>query len=83
MRKYYPKQDQTLHINYTIIGDAVNVGQRLEQLGKTLNPQGSEAVILVSAATAAGLGSGFRSTPVGAHHVKGRTGEVAVFRLDA
>ena len=69
-------------INYTIIGDAVNVGQRLEQLGKTLNLQGSEAVILVSDATAAGLGPGFRSTPLGTHHIRGRTGDVAVFRLD-
>ena len=38
-------------INYTIIGDAVNVGQRLEQLGKTLFPADSETAILVSGAT--------------------------------
>ncbi len=68
-------------INYTIIGDTVNVGQRLEQLGKTLFAEGSEAAILISGATAAGLGPDFDPKPAGNHHVKGRTGEVEVFRL--
>ena len=68
-------------INYTIIGDAVNVGQRLEQLGRTLYPEGSEAAILVSGATIAELGSEFRPVPAGKHPVKGRSGEIEVFRL--
>ena len=69
-------------INYTIIGDAVNVGQRLEQLGKRLFPEGSETVILISGTTAAGLGPDFAPKPAGRHRVKGRTGEVEVFSLD-
>ena len=68
-------------INYTIIGDAVNVGQRLEQLGKTLCPEGSETAILISGATAAGLGPDFAPKPAGRHRVKGRAGEVDVFTL--
>ena len=68
-------------INYTIIGDAVNVGQRLEQLGKTLFPEGSETAILISGETAAGLGPDFAPEPAGRHRVKGRTGEVEVFTL--
>ena len=68
-------------INYTIIGDAVNVGQRLEQLGKTLFPEGIEAAILISGATAAGLGPHFAPKPAGRHRVKGRTGEIDVFSL--
>ncbi len=68
-------------INYTIIGDAVNVGQRLEQLGKTLYPEGSEAAILVSDATIAKLGPEFRPVAAGKHPVKGRSGEIEVFRL--
>lgn len=68
-------------INYTIIGDAVNVGQRLEQLGKTLYPEGSETAILVSGETAAGLGPDLAPKPAGRHRVKGRTGEVEVFTL--
>lgn len=69
-------------INYTIIGDAVNVGQRLEQLGKTVFPEGSETAILISGATAAGLGPDFAPKPAGRHRVKGRAGEVDVFTLD-
>ena len=68
-------------INYTIIGDTVNVGARLEQLGKTLFPEGSETAILISGATAAGLGPDFDPKPAGTHRVKGRAGEVEVFRL--
>jgi len=69
-------------INYTIIGDTVNIGQRLEDLGRTLCPAGSEAVILMSGATAAELGPEFFPVPVGRYPVKGRSGEVDVFRID-
>ena len=68
-------------INYTIIGDAVNVGQRLEQLGKSLFPEGSETAILVSGATAAALGPDLHPTSAGKHLVKGRAGEIDVFKL--
>ena len=70
-------------INYTIIGDAVNVGQRLEQLGKTLFPEGGETTVLISAATAAELGPDFHPTPSGTHPVKGRSGTIDIFRLGA
>ncbi|MYD76532.1 MAG: HAMP domain-containing protein [Gammaproteobacteria bacterium] len=70
-------------INYTIIGDAVNIGQRLEQLGRTLYSEDSEAAILVSGATVSKLGPDFCPVPVGRHPVKGRSGEVDVFRLDS
>ncbi len=70
-------------LNYTIIGDTVNVGQRLEQLGKTLCSVDGETVILVSGATVACLGTGFHPVPVGRYSVKGRIGEIDVFRLGA
>ena len=59
----------------------MNVGQRLEQLGKTLYPDGREAAILVSGATAAELGPDFHATPVGRYPVKGRAGDIDVFSL--
>ena len=65
--------------NYTIVGDAVNIGQRLEQLGKELSPD-AEVVILISDDTAAELGPGFRLESCGIHHVPGRREEIEVFR---
>jgi len=35
-------------LNYTIIGDTVNIGQRLEQFGKELHPDGTDVSILIS-----------------------------------
>jgi len=42
-------------VNYTVVGDTVNVAQRLEQTGKQLMAIGEEVVVLVSADTAAAL----------------------------
>lgn len=68
-------------INYTIIGDAVNIGQRLEQLGKELGVAERDVTVLISGDTAAALGDDWRPEPAGAHTLKGRRGEVDVFRL--
>ncbi|MGO4722971.1 MULTISPECIES: adenylate/guanylate cyclase domain-containing protein [unclassified Inquilinus] len=68
---------------YTIVGDTVNLGNRLEQLGKTAAP-GDEVTILVSGATVA-LSSADRSDlqALGAQAVSGRRAEIEVFRLAA
>lgn len=67
--------------NYTLIGDVVNIGQRLEQLGKEVLSADSEVSILISESTAAGLESDCHVVAVGCHHLKGRSGEVEVYRL--
>jgi class 3 adenylate cyclase len=68
-------------LNYTIIGDTVNIGQRLEQLAKTLCPPDTETAILISGDTAAGLGGDWTLEDCGRHVLKGRRGEVDVYRL--
>jgi class 3 adenylate cyclase len=68
-------------LNYTIIGDAVNIGQRLEQLGKEVYPAGTDVAILISGDTARDLGPDFKPIAAGRHKLKGRVGEVEVFRL--
>ncbi|MBX2869755.1 MAG: hypothetical protein KTR18_13840 [Acidiferrobacterales bacterium] len=69
-------------LNYTIIGDTVNVGQRLEQLGKEIYPPGTEVSILVSSETAEKVENLFNLVPAGRYKLKGRQGEMDVFKLD-
>ena len=69
-------------INYTIIGDAVNIGQRLEQLGKQFPSEAGGAVtILASAATVERLGPEFPRESLGDHRLRGRQEMIEVFRL--
>jgi class 3 adenylate cyclase len=67
-------------VNYTVIGDDVNVAQRLEQLGKEVSPD-DEVAILISAATVEDLDEGFTTEPAGDLAVKGRDAPVEVYRL--
>ncbi len=67
-------------LNYTVIGDTVNIAQRLEQLGKEVSPD-TEVAIVVGAATAADAGADFAFEPVGEMAVKGRAALVEVYRL--
>ncbi len=67
-------------LNYTVIGDTVNIAQRLEQLGKQVSPD-AEVAIVIGAATAADAGNGFAVEPVGDMSVKGRSAPVEVYQL--
>jgi adenylate cyclase len=66
-------------INYTIVGDAVNAAQRLESLGKTINPD-AEAIVLVSREIAE-KAPGFSFVERGAHLVKGKEQSLDVYQL--
>lgn len=68
-------------MNYTIVGDAVNTGSRLEQLGKILGRETDDTVVLVSDATAAALAGNFALADCGRHALRGRHGEIGVFSL--
>ncbi|MEQ1941186.1 adenylate/guanylate cyclase domain-containing protein [Mesorhizobium sp. VNQ89] len=65
-------------VNYTIIGDTVNVSQRLEGMGKELAPQ-EETAIAISAETASRLDERFEVTSAGLHRLRGRGEPVEVF----
>lgn len=69
-------------LNYTIIGDTVNVGQRLEQLGKEIYPSGTDVSILISADTAEVLSADFSPKPAGSHKLHGRVETIDVFKLE-
>ncbi len=68
-------------LNYTVIGDTVNVGQRLEQLGKQLLPPDAEVTILISGSTKNALDDTFRPLDHGVHTVKGHAEPIDVFQL--
>ena len=67
-------------INYTLVGDTVNVAQRLEQLGKRYG-QGEEVVIVASRAVLERAGMLDRCRPLGPQNLRGRPGALDVYAL--
>lgn len=67
-------------MNYTVVGDAVNMAQRLEVLGKALLPD-AEIAVLMSAETNRGLDGSVPTRSLGLHALRGREGKVEVFTL--
>ncbi len=68
-------------LNYTIIGDTVNIGQRLEQLAKEVYASNTEVSILISRNTASKLSDDFKVTSAGQFILKGYTKAIEIFKL--
>lgn len=64
-------------MSYTLLGDAVNIASRVEQLNKRF---GSSILATESTVQAAGLG--FPCVRLGETDVRGHRGEVVVYRID-
>ncbi|WP_394690147.1 adenylate/guanylate cyclase domain-containing protein [Hoeflea sp.] len=67
-------------LNYTVIGDIVNITQRLEALGKEVDGE-AESIVLVSRGVKDSLTDEVAFDEIGKMKVKGRLGEIEVFRL--
>jgi len=67
-------------MNYTVIGDAVNVAARLQEHGKSVDPD-AKVIALVSGETMAHLPEGTSATSLGSAHLRGRTEPLPVFRI--
>jgi class 3 adenylate cyclase len=65
-------------LNYTLLGDAVNVASRVEQLNKQF-----DSTILATESTVLAAGSGFPCVRLGETDVRGHLGDVVVYRIDA
>jgi class 3 adenylate cyclase len=68
-------------INYTIVGDTVNMAQRIENVAKQAMTGGDEAVVLVSEAVLRSAGECFAAQFVGRHTLRGRQELTEIFKL--
>jgi class 3 adenylate cyclase len=65
-------------LSYTLLGDAVNIASRVEQLNKQFGSS-----ILATESTVQAAGSGFCCTCLGPTDVRGHRGDVVVYRVDS
>ncbi|MEJ8473856.1 adenylate/guanylate cyclase domain-containing protein [Roseibium algae] len=70
----------TGRVNYTVIGDTVNIASRLESLGREVDPD-AEVIILASGDLGDMLPDTFKIEALGAQKVKGKHKPVDVIRL--
>lgn len=68
-------------VNYTLVGDTVNLAQRLEQLCKPLAEPDNAVTILVSEEVERSLDASFTASDCGPQPIRGRAGSLTVFRL--
>lgn len=68
-------------VNYTVIGDNVNIAARLEQMGKDADSD-AQVAILISEPVRRKLGRGWQVKPLGKQGIRGRKNALAVYRLD-
>lgn len=64
-------------LSYTLLGDAVNVASRVEQLNKQFG-----SLILATESTVLAAGAGFACVRLGETGVRGHRGDVVVYRID-
>jgi class 3 adenylate cyclase len=68
-------------INYTLVGDVVNIAQRIEEIAKECMTGDDETVVLVSEVVLRSVASPCPAQPIGRHVLRGRRGATTVFRL--
>jgi class 3 adenylate cyclase len=68
-------------VNYTLVGDTVNVAQRLEQFGHEIDDDPSDAIILISEALAQALPPGLPLIDRGEQQFHGRSTSMRVFQV--
>ncbi|MBA4098707.1 MAG: hypothetical protein C0484_18335 [Rhodospirillum sp.] len=68
-------------VNYTLVGDTVNVAQRLEQFGREIDDRDSDAIIVISGDLASALPPGAALIDRGEQLFHGRSSAMQVFQV--
>lgn len=68
-------------VNYTVVGDTVNICARLQELGKQVDAE-ADFIVLVSDRTRELAGIESETTALGAYQLRGRAQDISVYRLD-
>jgi len=68
-------------VNYTVVGDTVNVAQRCEAFGKELDQPHADVAILASSQTRSALSQRISMSCIGALPMKRRTGSIEVYEI--
>jgi class 3 adenylate cyclase len=68
-------------INYTLVGDSVNLAQRFEQFAKTLDDGSTDVIVIIGSEVAAALPPEMAVEPLGCHLLPGRIDEMQLYRL--
>jgi len=68
-------------INYTLVGDIVNMAQRIQEIARDSMTREEEAVVLVSEDVLRSVRSAYPTQPIGRHTLRGRREATNIFRL--
>ena len=68
-------------LNYTVVGDTVNIAQRMEQYGKTLSPDQTDEVFILMTEATFNASQDKGAIKVGDYQLRGRHDPVTIYQL--
>lgn len=71
----------TGRLNYTVVGDTVNIAQRMEQHGKTVSPDQTDEVFILMTGATFDASPNVLAEKIGDTQLKGRHDPVTIYRM--
>jgi class 3 adenylate cyclase len=69
-------------LNYTVVGDTVNIAQRMEQYGKTLSSDQTDEVLTLMTGATFNASHNAHAEKIGDTLLKGRHDPVTIYRMN-